>query len=56
MEIKEYDYVCEGENSILLDEMVNEKIKEGWQPLGGIAVDSRGFFAQAIVKYETDKE
>jgi hypothetical protein len=40
---------------------VNEEIKKGWQPLGGVSVTSTGthndfvLYAQAIVKYSSDK-
>ena len=36
-----------------LDEEVNKGIKEGWQPLGGVCIDSKsGVLLQAMVKYE----
>lgn len=38
-----------------LSHAVNAKIKEGWQPIGGIAVN-KDYAFQAIVKYEENEE
>lgn len=38
-----------------LENKVNAKIKEGWQPFGGIAITKENAF-QAMVKYEEDEE
>jgi hypothetical protein len=41
-----------------LDKMiedVNQKIREGWQPLGGVATDNQGRgLYQAVVRYEEE--
>ena len=47
-----------------LNEKVNEAIKEGWQPLGGISVvtsdgasqSKEYLFTQALVKYEEERQ
>ena len=39
------------ENLILLDMTVNQYIKQGWKPQGGIA-NSSGKFMQAIIREE----
>jgi len=33
---------------------INEIIKEGWQPFGGVSLDECGILCQAMVKYEED--
>jgi hypothetical protein len=35
-----------------LQQLANEKIAEGWQPLSDLIVDSNGALYQTIVKYE----
>lgn len=43
-----------------LSASVNEKIRDGWQPLGGVAVvqhnPSEFWHSQAMVKYEPDND
>jgi hypothetical protein len=41
MEIREYA-ILENTDSAKLQEQVNKAIKNGWQPLGGVAVSSIG--------------
>ena len=38
-----------GSSSVLTDEVAG-KLKEGFQPLGGVACDAAGGYAQAMVK------
>lgn len=33
--------ICKGENQADLKKAVNQEIKNGWQPLGGVAVTSQ---------------
>lgn len=57
-------YCCLREdNPTLLATLVNEAIKDGWQPLGGIGIASFATdvtnytdFAQAMVKYAEDNQ
>lgn len=63
MKIKEYCFVFGSippygtiVNAVIdLENKVNAKIKEGWQPFGGIAITKENAF-QVIVKYEENKE
>ncbi len=48
-DVAEYDVVIENDTAKLKD-VTQSKIKEGWQPLGGLTVQGDNFF-QAIVKY-----
>lgn len=60
MKIVEY-HTFYNDDRLELSKEVNEKIKEGWQPLGGIFVwsmhnnSSEFYFWQTMVKYETEK-
>ena len=39
----------------IVDQEVKKGLKDGWQPIGGVAMVERGAqvqFAQAVVKYE----
>ena len=42
--------VVSNHNLIGLVEKVNKEIREGWKPLGGVAVDGDDYFYQAMVK------
>ena len=63
MKVKEYYFVFGSipnygtiVNAVIdLENKVNAKIKEGWQPFGGIAITKENAF-QAMVKYEEDEE
>lgn len=63
MNIKEYSVISRDippygnivNAQIDLSRAVNAKIKEGWQPLGGIAINKDMAF-QAIVKYEDNEK
>ena len=57
------DYEAKGDAVELIEFLVNEKIAEGWQPLGGVAITRcTGYwdgdpydytrYSQAMVKYE----
>jgi len=38
-----------------LAKTINEKIQDGWQPLGGVSVDSENaWLYQAVVRYEEE--
>lgn len=50
MKIVRYS-TCAGPTLLDLDQMVNESIKKGWQPFGGLAAGEGGF-SQAMVLYE----
>lgn len=39
-----------------LEESVSELIKEGWEPIGGIAVKDSGLVFQAMIKRECAEE
>lgn len=62
MKITEYSVISRGipiygnivNATIDLGRAVNAKIKEGWQPLGGVAV-TKDYAFQAIVKYEDNR-
>ncbi len=41
----------EGRDRVVLDGLVRQKIKRGWQPFGGIAVGPDGHCFVAMVKY-----
>ena len=55
MKIKEYR-VCHIGDGDDPSACVEAEIKEGWQPIGGIANAGDGYWAQAMVKYETAGE
>lgn len=42
----------EGRDRVVLDGLVRQKIKRGWQPFGGIAVGPDGHCFVAMVKYK----
>lgn len=47
------DYRLERATSIyILENNVNDLIKEGWQPYGSLAFDFEGHILQVMVKYE----
>jgi hypothetical protein len=37
-----------------IENCVKHKIKDGWEPIGGIAIDSNGLFYQTMVKYSIE--
>jgi len=45
--ITEY-FVCYGSSTAKLQESVNEAIKNGWQPLGGVAVFVREWLCSEV--------
>ena len=47
-----YDPLTKQQSLETLTNIVQHRLREGWQPLGGVAVTSSGTFAQAMVKYE----
>lgn len=51
----EYD-ILTSYNRENLVRRINERISVGWQPVGGIAIESKGAFGQAVVKYEEKKK
>jgi len=55
MKIIEYD-TATSDSEQTLKEFINKKIKNGWQPLGGIAIaispEDHDVYSQALVKYE----
>ena len=53
IKVLDYTYVSTSDES-KIKTLVNENIKNGWQPLGGIAVANNGskiIFIQAMVTY-----
>lgn len=57
MKIIEYD-TATSLSEETLRQFINKKIKEGWQPLGGISVavspEDTELYSQALVKYKED--
>lgn len=50
--MKIVDYVVLFQQSpVMMDQAVKNRIKDGWQPQGGVACAENGWFAQAMVKY-----
>lgn len=47
-----YDVVKDGSIETMINE-VNDLIKKGWIPLGGIGIDQY-FWCQAMIKYESE--
>ena len=45
--------VIDGWDKDYLSDRVKERIKEGWQPIGGLVIDGR-YTYQAMVKYGAD--
>jgi hypothetical protein len=55
--ITEY-FVCSGKSTQHLQDTVNQGIRDGWQPLGGVGVNvTREYWVlyQAVVRITTDK-
>lgn len=54
---KVVEYTVVSGKQMEIDDIVQARIIEGWQPLGGISVSSGAMFSQAMVKYApTSKE
>lgn len=55
MKIKFYETVS-GETTMSLDQLVNQRVPEGWQPHGSPYTNNKGAFFQAIVLDEETAE
>jgi hypothetical protein len=56
---KVVDYMVTEGNKVTIERRVNRLIKQGWQPIGGIAESQdkdKVLFYQAMVKYEAIKK
>lgn len=45
-------YIIQAPTKEMLGVRVTQRLKLGWEPLGGIAIDSNDRFYQAMVKYD----
>ena len=49
MKVKDYD-IAKAKDSETLAREVFDLLKEGWEPIGGVALDNQGYLCQAMIK------